>query len=497
MENTKFIEQSITVDNNRIQTFYRLFAMATCLMGATISGCGENTGVDGGDDIARSGLQEELRKQLIAQGGALGLNTFLIPDSDDFSAIPQDPNNPLTQRKVVLGQLLFHDTAFALNGLSPDETGSWSCATCHHAAAGFKSGVSQGIGEGGIGFGDRGSERTLALGFDANATDGTETFPDLQPLTSPTILNSAFQDVMLWNGQFGNSASGSVNTGLPASFLITPDTPKVENERQLSGLETQAIAGINVHRLKMSPDTALQNNSIYRDMWEDAFGSDSTDIREDAGKSIAAFERTVLANKAPFQQWLRGNNTALSNNEVKGGLLFFGKAGCVDCHRGPALSSERGAMQDELFFAVGFDDFDEADDRIHLADESAPQLGRAELTNRGEDRFKFKIPQLYNLADTNVFGHGASFSSIEEVLAYKNTGVVQNQASIENLDSRFIPLTLDEKELMHLAKFLTQSLYDPDLRRYQPVSVPSGSRVVVDPFDLCTVVDEVCAREKR
>jgi len=46
----------------------------------------------------------------------------------------------------------------------------------------------------------------------------------------------------------------------------------------------------------------------------------------------------VLANKAPFQQFLRGNYSAMNETEVEGGILFFGKAGGVDCHRGPALA---------------------------------------------------------------------------------------------------------------------------------------------------------------
>lgn len=460
-----------------------LVISATCIFSITVTGCSDQSGTGTSNNIAVPALQGELRTLLREQGGGLGSDAFIIPDSDDFSAIPHDSNNLLTREKVALGQFLFHDTAFALNGISPDEAGSWSCATCHHAAAGFKSGIPQGIGEGGIGFGDRGSERVLAIGFDVNAAHNGVDLPDVQPLASPTILNSAFQDVMLWNGQFGNSAAGSVNSGLPASVLLTPDTPKAENGLQLSGLETQAIAGIDVHRLKMAPDTPLQTNLMYRNMWEGVFGTDSIKIREDAGKAIAAFERTVLSNKAPFQLWLRGDNTVLTENEVKGGLLFFGKAGCAECHRGPALSSEPGAVEDDMFFSVGFDDFDRSDARVHVTDSAAPQLGRAELTMRDEDRFKFKIPPLYNLADADVFGHGASFSSVAEVLVYKNTGVAQNVASIDNLDSRFSPLNLNNLELSHLSEFLTHALYDPDLQRYQPETVPSGSSVVVDSFD--------------
>ena len=63
------------------------------------------------------------------------------------------------------------------------------------------------------------------------------------------------------------------------------------------------------------------------------------DTRFEPASLPALFERTVRANQAPFQRWLRGDRKAMSIEEKEGALLFFGKAQCDACHSGPALNS--------------------------------------------------------------------------------------------------------------------------------------------------------------
>jgi len=434
-----------------------------------ISGCGSS---DKGSEQVK--LTAELEKTLIAESGGVGVTAYRLPDSNDYSRIPQDPANPLTEAKVALGQMLFHETALAMNGVNPEHSGDWSCASCHQALAGFKSGVLQGIAEGGEGFGLAGEGRHLMMGFDADSAD-PEMLPDVQPLTSPAVLNVAYQDVMLWNGQFGNAINGVVNLGLDETVLMPVGTPKAANSRQLAGVETQAVAGLGVHRLKVVDDTVLQSNSTYQALFDRAFPQGSLDVLEDAGKAIAAYERTILANQAPFQRWLRGETSAMSVEELRGALLFFGAAGCSQCHRGPAFSSEVGATEAEMFMAIGFADFDIDNPAVtgHVDDASAK--GRGGFTGEAADNYKFKVPQLYNLLDTTVFGHGGTFTSVREVIAYKNAGVAQKALPDGALDARFRPLGLTEAEMDDLTAFLEISLYDANLMRYQPSALPSGA----------------------
>jgi cytochrome c peroxidase len=389
------------------------------------------------------------------------VSDLVLPMSDDYSNIPQDVMNPITEEKVKLGKLLFHETAMTL-GASEDHEATFSCASCHNARSGFKSGIAQGVGEGGVG---NGSNRVNVLGALA----------DVQPLASPTAMNTAYQEVMLWNGQFGNAVDGIVNIGVDESILSTPNTPKENNARQWSGLETQAVAGLGVHRLNVGDDSLLTTLPEYQELVMEIGGDD---LLVTAAQSIAAFERTILSNEAPFQKWLRGDEDALSETELKGAQVFFGKGDCAGCHQGPALSSPQYATKEQMFMAVGFSDLD-VNDNIANADaiNDAVRKGRGGFTQDEFEDYQFKIPPLYNLTDSNFMGHGASFTSVREVVEYKNAGVAQADIPEGKLDYRFRPLGLTAEEIDQLVTFIEVSLYDDNLSRYVPTSLPSGQCV--------------------
>ncbi|MFK7964356.1 MAG: cytochrome-c peroxidase [Burkholderiaceae bacterium] len=411
--------------------------------------------------------------EALNERAATSPEALTLPLLNELEKIPQDPSNPLTIEKILLGQRLFHETGLGLSGNHPERAGTYSCASCHQASAGFKAGIPQGIGEGGDGFGEFGEGRVLATEMDGHLTGLNETRADFQPVASPTILNTAYQDVMLWNGQFGNSED-SVNQDIDEDRLLTPGTPKQTNARGLSGLETQAVAGLGVHRLSVGPESPLQTNPSYIALFEAAYPDGSDDILEDAAKAIAAYERIVLASEAPFQRWLRGDIFAMSDEALRGGNLFFGKAGCAACHQGAALSSAPGASANEIFFAVGFGDFDLADPQIHGEVSDADKRGRGGFTGEPEDDYKFKLPGLYNLTDASVLGHGASFKSVREVIEYKNAAVPQQPAATANLDPRFRPLGLSDAEIDALDSFLSEGLVDENLARYEPDALPTG-----------------------
>ena len=166
----------------------------------------------------------------------------------------------------------------------------------------------------------------------------------------------------------------------------------------------------------------------------------------------------------------------MSDQEIRGAEVFFGDGNCTGCHQGPALSSSVSATADQVFFAIGFSDLDVNTIIGNVPDDV--RLGRGGFTGVETDNYKFKVPQLYNLADINVYGHGGSFSSLRDVVEYKNDAVAQNDASIEYLDHRFQPLNLTTQQIDDLVVFLETSLRDPNLLRYEPNEVPSGLCVI-------------------
>ena len=134
-------------------------------------------------DSATNSLQDEELNQLLSSiSNDNGAEFFILPDSDDFANIPQDPNNPITKEKVELGKLLFHETGLAINPENEISTGNFSCASCHFASVGFQAGRFQGIGEGGIGFGENGEGRIKGSLYPGSMID-------VQPIRSPSALN--------------------------------------------------------------------------------------------------------------------------------------------------------------------------------------------------------------------------------------------------------------------------------------------------------------------
>ena len=406
-------------------------------------------------------LDDALNDALIEAADGQGLAYFTLPLASDFSAIPQDTKNPLTSEKVSLGRLLFHETAISINSVNPSSTGTFSCASCHHAQGGFQACLPQGIGEGGIGFGNTGEAR------DMNNIYSPEDI-DVQPIRTPSALNVAYQTAMLWNGQFG--ALGP-NIGTESSW--TAETPKAVNHLGYEGVETQAIAGLGVHRLKVDSNL-LNNNPVYRDLFADAFAELSEEERiteENAGLAIAAYERTLLPNEAPFQNWLRGDEDAMTDPQKMGAILFFSKGKCSSCHTGPALNSMD-------FHALGMKNLHQNDynDAFFVNEQDPAHKGRGGFTGNLPDMYKFKVPQLYNLKDSPFYGHGASFRTIKEVVSYKNAAIPENPDVPENkLDNTFRPLYLSDKEIDFITDFIENALYDPNLTRYVPESLPSGN----------------------
>lgn len=404
-----------------------------------------------------SGLDQELTDAINTAPNSSGVSSFILPERNDFNSIPQDPRNNLTPTKILLGQLLFHETAFATGGEFPELAGTYSCASCHHVAAGFQAGVGQGIGEGGRGFGIRGETRHHDVSF-------AEAMIDVQPLRTPSAMNIAYQTNILWNGQFGATA---LNTGTES--LWPEGTPIAVNKLGYEGTEIQAIAGYGVHRHKF--DAASIEANGYKNLFDAAFSdvpeADRYDV-EFAGLAVAAYERTILSNRAPFQNWLRGNRNAMTEAEKRGAILFFGKGQCSSCHNGPSLA----AME---FHAIGMNDFN-PDEVSNYVIGDASSKGRGSFTKNANDDFKFKVPQLYNLTDSPFYGHGASFNTVRDVVEYKNLAIAQNSGvPASQLSSRFVPLNLTPEEITDLVTFIENGLYDPDLFRYVPDRVLSGA----------------------
>jgi cytochrome c peroxidase len=386
------------------------------------------------------------------------LQPYILPDDGNFAALPQDPRNPLTPEKIKLGRLLFHDPALHAAPVVASEYGVTSCATCHHAVAGFQANSRQGLGEGAQGFG---KNRALRAEFPVKDVDA-------QAIRSPATLNVAWFENVLWNGQLG--ATG-VNVGTEAFW--TTGTRKETNRLGFHGLETQAITGQDVHRTSIDA-SGIATIPAYATLFAQAFPELDVDKRVsqiNAALAMAAYERIILANQAPFQRWLRGDTNAITPQQRRGAQLFFGQAGCVACHNNPGLGGSG-------FYALGMPDYEEGMPQVKK--DSPEHLGRGGFTQNENERFAFKVPQLYNLTDSPFLGHGGTFHSVREVIAYKNTASPANPlVTAKQLSPLFVPLQLSSQDIDALTDFIERALHDPNLVRYEPKQEELPSKACV------------------
>lgn len=381
---------------------------------------------------------------------------FLLPSNTDYAAIPQDPLNPLTPEKIALGKYLFFETGIAQNALKESGVETYSCGSCHVPTAGFRPGNAQGIADGGMGFGLNGELRQQNPEYD-------ETELDVQGIRPISVLNVAYVTNTFWNGQFG---AGFVNEG--TEHLWTEEDNTHINHTGHHGLEAQNIEGLDLHRMEMSKELADEYG--YTTLFDLAFRDSPASERYtkyNTAMAISAYLRTLITNKAPFQDWIRGDYNAMTDQEKRGGILFFGKARCSNCHNNTSLN----AME---FYGLGVDDLHEIG-ALNTGADDPKNLGRGGFTQDPNDLYKFKVPQLYNLSDAPFYFHGSSKQTLEEVVDYFDRAEPENEnVPATAISNKFVPLGLTAEEKADLLAFLRNGLNDPYLNRYVPPYVQSG-----------------------
>ena len=386
------------------------------------------------------------------------INDFILPYSSDLDNLPQDKNNRLTASKVNLGKMLFFETGLALDAIHDLGAGTYSCATCHVPSAGFMPGAKQGIGDGGLGFGDRGETRTKLFNY-------TEEEIDVQGARPLSLVNVAFTKNTSWNGQFGAD-----HNNIGTEDLWSEETLTEVNHLGFSGIESQNIEGLHLHRMVVNKP--LMDEYGYTPWFNAAFPEIPYEERYNeltAALAISAYIRSLIPNQAPFQQWLKGERDAMTESQKLGAVLFFDKAKCYLCHNNTALNNA------DNFYAIGVKDLHETG-AFNTSASDRRNLGRGGFTEKEEDNYKFKVPQLYNLKDGGFYFHGSSKNSIREVVEYFNIAASENaNIPTDQTSNLFNPLNLSEEEIDHLVEFLENGLFDPNMNRYVPEEVLSGN----------------------
>ena len=411
------------------------------------------------DHIYFTDLDAELDKAIKQTSPTGNSDFYVLAESSDLANIPQDPNNPLTKEKVDLGRFLFFETGLAMEAEKTSGIGTYSCGSCHIPSAGFKPGRSQGVADGGVGFGVNGEMRL-------RNTEYLESEMDVQALRPLSVLNVAYSaENTLWNGSFG---SGGANEGTEDIWGVFDELTEI-NHLGYQGLETQNIEGLKIHRLVINED--LMAELGYKEMFDNVFSEFPVDeryTRLTGSLAISAYLRSLTTTEAPFQKWLKGDRNAMTKTEKRGAVIFFTKANCTACHSGEAFSATE-------FHAIGVNDlFERAS--FNENPDAKKNFGRGGFTGNPDDNYKFKVPTLYNLTQTPFYFHGSSKENLHDVVEYFNKAEPENlRVPRENISSSFIPLYLTDAEKDDLVQFLETGLLDDGVERFAPDHVLSGN----------------------
>lgn len=283
--------------------------------------------------------------------------------------IPED--NPLTVEGVELGRKLFFDEL--LCGYTGDDPSKkMSCGTCHTPENGYTVGLNNPRFPDG---------KTYGL-------SGAYTPHNMMPLVNLIFNHEGY----FWNGR------------------IHPSNP-LEKQRTLEDIVLMGI--IAPHEMNSTPEraiAALKTDPSYHEMFKKAFGSDEITI-EGIQKSIAQYMRTLISSNSKFDQYLRGE-VNLSSEELMGYILFTTEEGadCFHCHG----SSGTPLFTTHQFYNNGLSDiFDDPNDRFSF-------------TGDAQDKGSYRAPTLRNIAVTGPYFHDGRFKTLDEVLEFYNTGLVNS-----------------------------------------------------------------------
>lgn len=264
----------------------------------------------------------------------------------------------LDQAKVALGDTLFHDVR-----LSGDNT--MSCASCHALGKGGtdQSKVSTGI---------RGQKGGI---------------------NAPTVFNATYNFVQFWDGR--------------AADLAAQAHGPVQNPIEMGATWPQVIA-------KLSKDAEMV--SAFKRLYPEKGMTPDT-----IADAIVTFERSLITPNSRFDQYLRGDKTALNKTELAGYQLF--KQNCASCHAGTnvgGLSYEKMGWRREYF--LGKKDLHEGD------------FGRFNVTQDEVDRHYFKVPTLRNIAVTWPYFHNGSTDDLRQAVEVMATYQVRKELTDTELD---------------------------------------------------------------
>ncbi len=363
--------------------------------------------------------------QAANEKSAAGTTKTAPPALAPLGEAPIPPDNKTTPEKVELGKMLFFDPRVGGDA-------STGCSTCHEPDQGW-----------------------------AWAEDFSRGYPGtVHWRNSQSIINSAYFPRQFWAG----SASS--------------------NEKQAKAAAKGGVAGngeddIMEARMAVIPE--------YRERFNKVFGTEWPLI-DDVWLAISAFERTMNTTgeyEVPLDKYLKGDKSALDEQQVRGMALFNGKAGCINCHNGSLTTDldyhnigipankrweEDGLAQITFRFEQYAKGQTEEGYRAAKSD-----WGFYYRSKNKWDRGKFRTAPLRYIEYTAPYMHNGVFYTLEEVVDFYNAGGFDEEGRTtlfpENKSKLIKPLGLSDEEKEDLVAFLG-AFSGPEITMEKPKQPP-------------------------
>lgn len=335
--------------------------------------------------------------------------------------VPED--NPMSEEKVLLGRFLFYDKQLSANQTQ-------SCSSCHLQEYAFSD-------KNKVGIGSTGEHHTR---------------------NPQHLANSAYYTTYTW----ANPALGTLERqiGIP----ITGDNPVELGVTE--DHEAEVLA-------------RFENNETYQTMFQAAFPDINNPIRVHyIIKALASFIRTLNSFNSPYDQYLRGDSTALTEAQKRGMDLFMSeRAECFHCHDGNNFSdstaNEKSFYINQFFHNIGLYNLD---GEGGIGAYPTGNQGLYEITLKLSDRGRFKAPSLRNVEMTGPYMHDGSMETLEEVMELHSqggrvitsgeyTGDGRQNPHVDDLIAAKVFTEQEKSDLVEFLKALTDEsfLTNPDI----------------------------------
>ena len=224
-------------------------------------------------------------------------------------------------------------------------------------------------------------------------------------VNAPTVYNAVYNFVQFWDGRAKTLADQAAGPPLNPIEMASPSFDHI------------------IAKLKADKAFVKVFTKVYPDGITEANITDA----------IEEFERTLITPNSRFDKWLRGDDSAITADELAGYELFK-KYDCATCHVGPNL----GGQSYEL---MGLRKHYFADRGMELTNEDN---GRYKETQLERDRHRFKVPGLRNIEHTGPYYHDGTRHTLDEAIydmGLYQTGVEMAASEVDKIEAFLLTLT--------------------------------------------------------